>query len=73
MNHKVELDAAGWGGHPRLTCHTDGETLLRAPYMSTEQWLEQVRGFAAEHPCQFLADYCQRLVRDITPVGREGE
>lgn len=49
-DHQVELDAAGWGGHPRFTCHTCQATLLKQPWMNQYVWQHKVKEFLSKHP-----------------------
>ncbi len=67
-HHEVELDGAGWPGWPRLTCCTcNGETLLRAPYMTSRQWRARVTKFAEDHPSRTTADYASSLESQLAP------
>lgn len=62
MRHETELDGAGWSSWPRLTCCTcNGETLLRAPYMTFSQWKAKVAKFAVDHPSKVATSYLQSL------------
>lgn len=47
--HKIVYDSAGWGNHPRLTCLPCRDTLVRQPYMTSEQFKELARKFEEKH------------------------
>jgi len=64
-DHDVELDTAGWGNRPRLTCHTHGVTLVRQPYMDRDGWIDRVRRFTENHPAVESLLYYQGLSRDV--------
>lgn len=62
MEHKTELDGAGWHNRPRLTCYTcDNATLVRQPYMTMGQWIERVAEFAIAHPSETTTNYKERV------------
>lgn len=47
---RIELDYAGWKGWPRYTHYPTGDTLLRKPYMSDEQWAEAKISYFLKYP-----------------------
>lgn len=46
----IELDYAGFGQWARLTHIPSGDTCLRKPYMTQQQWLEAKQEFLNKYP-----------------------
>jgi hypothetical protein len=47
---RIDQDFAGWGEWARYTHSPSGDTLLRKPYMSSDEWHALKRDWLAKYP-----------------------